>query len=648
MSEHIRRVLAFFTGIALLITFQATILPAANAAPTRSRAISAELVAEVGQPAGIPQGLVLDHFTQRAYALDAENDKLFVYDTTGNGLSLVTTLPTSSDAAALSVNRVTHRLFLVDSLQAEVTVIDGDPTSSTAYRVLEKLPTGGSRPTMMAVDEVANMLFVANSVSMNVAVIDLDSGERRMAETGSRPVDIVVDPKRHKAFIASYMPAHIAVVGEDGSFLTSPTEALPVSLAVGAGQLFVGFSTPTHHLERFDTADLSPTGRSTALENNINGIAIDEALKIVYVIQFDFGKPSIETLNLITLEVDQPFSVTELWVPEITIDPQTHDLYFARRDAQTLISRYHPTVNPAPSVERLGGADRYVVAAAASADTFAPGVPVVFVASGEGFADALSGSVAAGVRRGPVLLVRKNDVPASTAEELRRLNPQKIIVLGGEATIAASVEVALGEFSRSVTRVAGPDRYAVSSAISQMAFAGGASMAYIASGETFPDALSASPMSGFERGPVLLTQKDTLPAAVSTELRRLAVSYVIVVGGPNTVSPPVAEAIETIAPVIRIDGPDRFAVSAAASTRSFEHGVYTVYIASGEVFPDALSGAPAAIANSAPVLLVNRDSIPSSVALELRRLAPYRIVVLGGPNTVTDRVVAELGRYLTR
>jgi putative cell wall-binding protein len=71
-----------------------------------------------------------------------------------------------------------------------------------------------------------------------------------------------------------------------------------------------------------------------------------------------------------------------------------------------------------------------------------------------------------------------------------------------------------------------------------------------------------------------------------------------------------------------------------------------VYIASGEVFPDALAGAPVAISNGSPVLLVNRNGIPKAVGDELRRLAPYHIVVLGGENTVSPAVLDQLNGYL--
>ncbi len=110
-----------------------------------------------------------------------------------------------------------------------------------------------------------------------------------------------------------------------------------------------------------------------------------------------------------------------------------------------------------------------------------------------------------------------------------------------------------------------------------------------------------------------------------------------------TLSPLVAPHAHAAAAVgiDRISGLDRYAVAAGVS-RSFATPGGTVFVASGEVFPDALAGGPAAARSSSPLLLVTAGSVPPATAAELDRLAPAQIVVLGGPGTVSDAVVTGL------
>ncbi len=100
------------------------------------------------------------------------------------------------------------------------------------------------------------------------------------------------------------------------------------------------------------------------------------------------------------------------------------------------------TVDHMP-VTRLGGADRYATAAAVSAATYSPGVSVVYLASGTGFADALAGAPAAGMQAGPVLLVTPTSIPAVVATELTRLHPARIVILGGTGAVSAAVQTAI-------------------------------------------------------------------------------------------------------------------------------------------------------------------------------------------------------------
>ncbi|MGD8169954.1 cell wall-binding repeat-containing protein [Herbiconiux sp. P16] len=299
-----------------------------------------------------------------------------------------------------------------------------------------------------------------------------------------------------------------------------------------------------------------------------------------------------------------------------------------------------------PAVERISGADRYEVAVHASEKSYPAGSNLVFLASGTGFADALSGSAAAGVKDAPVLLVPRDTVPKTVLDEIVRLAPSEIVILGGPASISAALEQSLQYLPGTVSRFGGADRYEVAAQVARWAFTA-SDIIYIASGEKFPDALSAGAAAGDWGVPVLLTTKDGVPDATLDVIRDDdALENIIVVGGPATISDSVVTELSAFAPVSRVEGADRYAVSAATSAQAFCAVLPTVYVASGEVFPDALSGSAAAIAAGSPVLLVARDSIPATVVTEMKRLDPMQIEVLGGPNTISQDVVDALHTYL--
>jgi len=96
--------------------------------------------------------------------------------------------------------------------------------------------------------------------------------------------------------------------------------------------------------------------------------------------------------------------------------------------------------------------------------------PVVYVATGENFPDALGASAAAAVQGGPVLLVTKTSIPAETKAELGRLSPNVIYVAGGTAVVSDAVVDQLKAYAPTVTRVAGSNRYATAAKVSESAF----------------------------------------------------------------------------------------------------------------------------------------------------------------------------------
>ncbi|MDQ3689770.1 MAG: cell wall-binding repeat-containing protein [Chloroflexota bacterium] len=301
-------------------------------------------------------------------------------------------------------------------------------------------------------------------------------------------------------------------------------------------------------------------------------------------------------------------------------------------------------------IQRLAGADRYSTAAAISRSRFGGGASTVFIATGGSFPDALAGAPAAARANGPILLTAKDALPSATATELDRLNPSKIVILGGSAAVSSAVASRLGSYAGKVVRWWGADRYGTAAAVSKAAFAPGVAVAYISTGSSFPDALSGGAIAGRNGGPILLTKQGALPGATATELARLKPSRIVILGGTSAVSSGVADALRryaTSGSVTRLAGADRYATAVQVSRASYgSAGSNAVFVATGSNFPDGLAGGPVAALVPGPILLVNPTRLPSVVASELDRLDPAKVFVLGGTSAISDGVVRSIDAVL--
>lgn len=206
------------------------------------------------------------------------------------------------------------------------------------------------------------------------------------------------------------------------------------------------------------------------------------------------------------------------------------------------------------------------------------------------------------------------------------------------------------------TRLAGADRFETAAAMSRAAFSSTAKSAYLASGESWADALSAGPAASNDGGPLLLVRRDGLPPATSSELRRIKPAEVVIAGGPNAISSAVEASVRGLATqwggrVTRISGDDRYGTSRALIDHSFgaQRDQY-IFIATGRNYPDALTAASVASYSKRPLLLVDGTLTwpdEATFAFMRERNLGYNVIV-GGPNAISTPLAQELARYFTQ
>lgn len=182
---------------------------------------------------------------------------------------------------------------------------------------------------------------------------------------------------------------------------------------------------------------------------------------------------------------------------------------------------------------RVAGTNRYGTAVAISKEAFPFDDPVeeLYLAAAADSPDAVAGGV---LTRGPVLLVPSTGtVPSAVLEEVARLQPKRVLALGGSTAVSDSV-LAQAAQGRPTDRLAGENRYATAVAIARHQFPQGGETAYLARGDLFADAIAGG---SFWNGPVLLMppQCGTMPSVVADYLRTIRTPLVAALGGTDAV-----------------------------------------------------------------------------------------------------------------
>ena len=171
--------------------------------------------------------------------------------------------------------------------------------------------------------------------------------------------------------------------------------------------------------------------------------------------------------------------------------------------------------------------------------------------------------------------------------------------------------------------------------------------------DLFPDSMTASVLAKLKDAPILLNPTDKLDSRVGDEIKRLGAEEVIIVGGQNSVSERVREdlkAYDADKNVERIAGADRYGTSEMVAKRvvGITGKKNTGVVASGQVFPDALSVGTFASRDGYPILLVKKDSVPSQIQNAIKDLDINKTYIAGGLNTISKSTEAKLPNVVER
>lgn len=302
-----------------------------------------------------------------------------------------------------------------------------------------------------------------------------------------------------------------------------------------------------------------------------------------------------------------------------------------------------PTVSMASklNVQRYSGSSRVETAVNVSKDQFSSAKSAILV-NQLAFPDALSATV---LSKGtmPVLFSESNNISADTLNQLKSMGVENVYVLGGEKSVSSAVVNSVKSTTNAkVVRINGADRYktnaqTIKDNVKQT------SEVVIASGEIYVDALYGVSYANKVNAPVMLVQKNNIPAETLKVLKSMNVTRITIIGGEKTITPKLEKELSEIAVVDRIAGSNRYEGSLKVAKEVYGDKLQTALVASGENFADALVAAPVSQKLDAPILLASKNSVESSIVSYLRdnkELA--NIKVFGGVNAIGSKVFKDL------
>lgn len=199
------------------------------------------------------------------------------------------------------------------------------------------------------------------------------------------------------------------------------------------------------------------------------------------------------------------------------------------------------------SVERVSGDGPFGLAAAISAHRSEPGVGTAYVLNASDAGAAYAGAALAGATDSPLVLTEANGLPAESSAELRRLAPERVVVLGNSESVTEAVLDELRAVTGvDVERVATGGRFTASADVAASGWPTGAGVVYVVNGADKAAATAGAVLAGAADGPLLTVKKASIPAETAAEIRRLDPRRIVVLGDAGAVDGTVFAELEAL------------------------------------------------------------------------------------------------------
>ncbi len=307
--------------------------------------------------------------------------------------------------------------------------------------------------------------------------------------------------------------------------------------------------------------------------------------------------------------------------------------------------------------KQIYGSDRYETAVRVSQEGWKNGADTVIIVNGK---DTIMGIIAtplASLHNAPILLAQNNNVHSNVLNELKRLKPKNVYLIGDRSHLSKQVSDKIKNITgASMIRIFGQYPGEVSANVAEnIAKTKSIDTAYIVSVTNgVADALSIASKAGDTKNPVIVVDKNYINTDAMNFLRK-KVSTAYFIGGEDSISTKLLNQIDSVVKdagsINRIYGKDRHSTNVSVINRFYKDSVLPgVIITKSENagLIDTVSAGPFAARYHAPIVITGRNSVSSVTVGLLDSRKTDNIYQIGGgiSSSVSNLIKSKLSEII--
>ncbi|MGE7053133.1 S-layer homology domain-containing protein [Paenibacillus glucanolyticus] len=273
---------------------------------------------------GLPYSVAVNPVTNKIYVVNKLSHNMTIIDGATNKSK---TIEVGKNPEKVSVNPVTNKIYVTLGEQ-KVAVIDGESDTVTTKVAV------GSSPTSVEVNTVTNKIYVVNVNSNTVTIIDGVSNETTEVKVGNKPVAVAVNSVTNKAYVANQVDDTVTVIEGSTYKKTLVTDVRPSRVAVNpvTNKIYVNniYSSTVSVIDGASDTIMS----SEKVGSAPWGVAVNPVTNKIYV-----ANTSSNNVTIIDGATDKAMTTVGAgYRPEaVAVNPVTNKIYVANEDDKVTV-----------------------------------------------------------------------------------------------------------------------------------------------------------------------------------------------------------------------------------------------------------------------------------------------------------------------